>query len=350
MQLDSRSSAEKVLSGRHDAPMKRILIIKLSAFGDLVQAEGAIHDIRNHHQDAEIILMTTPSFRELMEKCPWIDSVVIDPRDSRWRLEKMLSLRTRLRKLAVTMVYDLQQVGRTAFYHRWFLPDVPWPVGGGDMRRGSRPDLEHMGAMDRFAVQLAEAGISVQYTLRPDPGWMAADVAALLRAKNISRPYVVLIPGCSAGHDDAKRWPHYDSLAAWLRSEGKEVVTVPGPDELELCRSLTHATMLTEGAPFLTLCELAGVLRQAAFIVGNDTGPTHLAAHLGRPGLALFSSKHFPPARTGIQHSRFSWLAADFLRDLPFAEVREKIEENFLAGSSQPPFSGGERLILGDGP
>lgn len=305
--------------------MKRILIIKLSAFGDVVQAEGAVHDIRNHHQDGEIILMTTPPFGELMEMCPWVDSVFIDRRESRWRLDRMVRLRNRLRKLDVSLVYDLQQVGRTSFYHRWFLPDVPWPVGGRSKRRHNGTHFENKGAMDRFAVQLAEAGIPVLHTLKPNPCWMVEDITALLQAKKISQPYVVLIPGCSAGHDDAKRWPHYDALAAWLRSRGKEVVTVPGPDELDLCRSVTHSTMLTEGEPFLTLSELAGVLNQAEFIVGNDTGPTHLAAHLGRPGLALFSSRHFQPTRTGIQHSGFSWLEAESLRDLSFEKVRERI-------------------------
>jgi len=313
--------------------MKRILIIKLSAFGDVVQAEGAVHDIRNHHRDAEIILMTTPPFREVMERCPWVDSVFIDRRESRWRLDKMAGLRDRLRKLGVSQVYDLQQVGRTAFYHRWFLRDVPWPVGGGDRKPRTSRLRADTGAMDRFAGQLAGAGIPVLHTLQPDLGWMVEDSTPLLQAKNIDAPYVVLIPGSSAGHDDAKRWPHYDALAAWIRSRGKEVVTVPGPDELALCRSLTHATMLTDGKPFLTLFKLAGVLQQAEFIVGNDTGPTHLAAHLGRPGLALFSSRHYPPDRTGIQHSkRFSWLEAESLQDLSLEQVRERVAALLFPG------------------
>jgi ADP-heptose:LPS heptosyltransferase len=303
--------------------MDRILIIKLSAFGDVVQAEGAIHDISNQHPDAEIMVMTTPPFRELMQKCPWVDSVFIDRRESRWRLDKMAGLRSRLRKLAVKMVYDLQQVSRTAFYHRFLLNGVPW-LGGGNTWLHSNRELENKSMMDRFAVQLTAAGIRVQHTLKPELSWMAEDVTALLAAKNVTRPYIVFIPGSSAVHDD-KRWPYYNELAARLRREGKDIVTVPGPDELELCRSLTQAKMLTEGDPYLTVFELAGVLKQAEFVVGNDTGPTHLAAHLGRPGLALFSSSHFQPTRTGIQHSRFSYAEADAVRDLSLATVQEKV-------------------------
>lgn len=314
--------------------MERILIIKLSAFGDVVQAEGAIHDISNHHSDAEIIVMTTPPYGQIMEKCPWVDSVFIDQRESRWRLDKMARLRSRLRRLKVKMVYDLQQVSRTAFYHRLFLHEIPW-LGGVNTWLHRNPELDNKGAMDRFAVQLVEAGIRVRHTLNPDLSWMVEDVTAFLAAKNVTMPYVVLIPGSSAVHDD-KRWPYYNELAARFRREGKEVLTVPGPDELELCRSITHAKMLTEGDPYLTVFELAGVLNQAEFVVGNDTGPTHLAAHLGKPGLALFNSRHIQPSRTGIQHSRFSFLAADALRDLSLATVQEKAL-SLLGGDSESP-------------
>jgi ADP-heptose:LPS heptosyltransferase len=302
--------------------MDRILIIKLGAFGDVVQAEGAIHDIRNHHPDAEIIVMTTTPYREFMQKCPWVDSVFIDRRESRWRLDRMVGLRSRLRKLGVKMVYDLQQVGRTAFYHRWFLRDIPWLGGVTESFHKSR-ELENKGAMDRFAMQLDKAGLNVQHTLKPDLRWMAVDVTTFLDARNVTKHYVVLIPGTSAGHDE-KRWPYYNELAAWFRNEGKEVITVPGPDEIELCRSLSQATMLTDGDRYLNFFELAGVLLQAEFVVGNDTGPTHLAAHLGIPGLALFSS-HMQPARTGIQHSSFSYLEADNLRDLSLEAVQKKV-------------------------
>lgn len=310
--------------------MQRILIIKLSAFGDVVQAEGAIHDIRNHHPEVEIIVMTTPPYRELLEKCPWVDSVFIDPRESRWRIDKMLSLRGRLRKLNVQMVYDLQQVGRTSFYHSFFLKEVPWPVSWDDWSK-SNPNLRDKGAMDRFALQLEKAGIKVKHALNPDLSWMAADATSFLGAYRIKKPFVVLIPGTSAGHDE-KRWPFYNELAAWLKSMSMEVITVPGPDEMELCRTLSNAVMVTDGDRYLNLFELAGVLKKAEFVIGNDTGPTHLAAHLRVPGLALFSS-HLHPTRTGIQHSLFEYLERDDLSDLTLSEVQRKVQLLFFKDS-----------------
>jgi len=71
---------------------------------------------------------------------------------------------------------------------------------------------------------------------------------------------------------------------------------------------------------YLDYFALAGVARRAAFVVGNDTGPTHIAAHLGGRGLALYGG-HTPPQTTGIQHTRFSWLEVADLADLPLERV-----------------------------
>lgn len=302
--------------------MDRILVIKLGAFGDVVQAAGAIQDIRNHHPDDEIIVMTTPAYRRIMERCPWVDSVFIDPRDPRWRLDRMAVLRRRIRDLDVDMVYDLQQVGRTAWYFRWFFSDIPWLGHAHGCRYRSRGQ-EKKGAMDRFARQLADAGLDVRHTLRPDVSWMADDVTGMMAENQVRSPYIVLVPGASVGRDE-KRWPWYDDLAAWLRTLDRDVVTVPGPDELELCGSFQHALMLTDGARYLDFFELAGVLLKADLVIGNDTGPTHLAAHLRRNGIALFSG-HMEPHRTGIQHTRFTVLEVDDLASLELEKVQEEV-------------------------
>ena len=86
------------IAGRNEREVRRILVIKLSALGDIVQAEGAMHDIRRHHPEAEITVMTTPPYRLLLERCPWVDRIFIDPRASRFRLDCMLTLRRRLRQ------------------------------------------------------------------------------------------------------------------------------------------------------------------------------------------------------------------------------------------------------------
>lgn len=299
----------------------RILIIKLGALGDVVQAEGAIHDIRLAHPESEITVMTTPPYRKLFERCPWIDRVIIDPRHSRFRIDKMLALRRTLRGHGFRMVYDLQQVSRTDFYSRFLLSGTPW-LGGvkGCTHYCRRPDDRC--AADHFRISFERAGLENTHTLVSDVSWMGEDMSGLLQQYGLSGDFIVLIPGCSRKHPQ-KRWPHYGELAGRLRDKGLRVVTAPGPDELELCREMPGDMLLSDGS-WLDYFELAGVLKKARYIVGNDTGPTHIGAHLRRDGLALFGS-HSKPLHTGIQHSRFEWMEESDIGRIPVDKILQTV-------------------------
>ena len=299
--------------------MADILIIKLSALGDLVQADGAIRDIRNFHADDRLTVMTTPPYRGYMERCPWVDEVLIDPRAPRYHVAQMLSLRSQLRR-RFDRVYDLQQVGRTRFYYRYLFPPTWWL---GDVKGCAvflrRP--EHHCAADHFHNHLQLAGITPMYTRHCDVSWMADEVDELLSRHAVNPGFVLLIPGASAAHDD-KRWPHFGELATRLLVHGVQPVTVPGPAEMRQCRELP-GTMLVSEDGYLDYFALAGVAQRAAFVIGNDTGPTHIAAHLGCPGLALFGG-HTAPPTTGIQHTRFDWLESRDLGELGLETVWQK--------------------------
>lgn len=303
--------------------MKRILVIKLSALGDVVQAEGAMHDIYNHHPDDEITVLTTPAYRRFMESCPWVDKVMLDDRDSRFRLDKMFSLKSRLQKEQFDFVYDLQQVGRTNFYYKWFLSHVDWMGGAkGCTFCDVRPDDRC--AADHFSSQLESVGLNVRHTKSCDLTWMASDVKHILERHNLADGYTVLIPGASKGHDE-KRWPYFHELAEDLLASGLRVVTVPGPDEMELCKNIPGDMLTEDDGRFLDFFKLAGVIKQAGFVIGNDTGPTHIAAHLKVPGLALFNNR-IPATFTGIQYGEFSWLQVDNLSTLSLDTVVDTIK------------------------
>jgi len=301
-----------------------ILIIKLSALGDLIQADGAFRDIRAFHPDDLITVMTTPVYRPFMERSPWVDQVLVDPRASRFNLGRMLDLRKALFQRNFDRVYDLQQVGRTRFYYHWLFPRVEW-LGDvpGCTYYLKRPD--HSCAADHFARHLQSAGIPTPYTLHTDVTWMADDVTDILTQNELQPGYVLVIPGASAAHDK-KRWPHFSDLAELVLRSGRRVVTVPGPAEREQYGKLP-GDMLIGADGYLDYFALAGIARRAAYVVGNDTGPTHIAAHLGCQGLALYGA-HTSPQSTGIQHTRFSWLEARDLADLSVETVWRKIESD----------------------
>src|SRR5436305_14923468 len=76
-------------------PAKKILVIKLGALGDIVQAMAPAAAIREHHRGAEIVLLTTAPYAALAKQAPYFDAVWIDerPRDP----IGLLRLRRRLR-------------------------------------------------------------------------------------------------------------------------------------------------------------------------------------------------------------------------------------------------------------
>ncbi|MEM1400356.1 MAG: glycosyltransferase family 9 protein, partial [Pseudomonadota bacterium] len=99
---------------------------------------------------------------------------------------------------------------------------------------------------------------------------------------------------------------------------GYGVVTGPGPDEMDLCRSIPGTTLT--GGKFLDYFQLAGLFSRADFIIGNDTGPTHLAANMNRPGLVLFG-REGGAKQTGLDRPGFQAIERDPISDISVDEV-----------------------------
>ena len=97
------------------------------------------------------------------------------------------------------------------------------------------------------------------------------------------RPRVLIFPG--AGHR-AKCWPlpKYLELGTWMGKQGLEPVWVLGPAEAERGMEVQNFQLLQP----MNLGQLQKALLEARLVIGNDSGPMHLAGHLGLPGLALF--------------------------------------------------------------
>ena len=64
--------------------VKNILVIKHGSFGDIIQINGCLRDIREHYSKYKIYILTTPAFNNYFSKCPFVDEVILDKRKSRW--------------------------------------------------------------------------------------------------------------------------------------------------------------------------------------------------------------------------------------------------------------------------
>ena len=72
--------------------------------------------------------------------------------------------------------------------------------------------------------------------------------------------------------------------------------------------------------------ELAGLISKSSFIIANDTGPAHMAAHLGKMGIVLFGH-HTTPKKVSIETDKFKAIISDKLENLTAEKVYQEIEE-----------------------
>ncbi len=118
--------------------MSNILIIKHGSLGDLIQANGAIKDIKKFYQNRKVFLLTSQPYAIFMSECPYIDGVIIDKRLPRWNLFYLNNLKKNLRKYEFSKVFDLQNSRRTKFYRRFIIKNVEWSSSETSLEPGQK--------------------------------------------------------------------------------------------------------------------------------------------------------------------------------------------------------------------
>jgi ADP-heptose:LPS heptosyltransferase len=274
---------------------RRILVIKLGALGDVIQALNACGYIRRHHAADRIALLTTAPFADLARRSGLFDEVELDSRPRAHQVFAWLALRRYLRRGRFARVYDLQTSDRSSFYFRLFAPG-PYPewsgIAKGCSHPHANPQRDFMHTLERQAEQLRMAGIDAARPNTPDVSFLQADVSRFgLRA-----PYVLLVPG-GAAHRPGKRWPveRFAAAATELSGHGFAPVLLGVGAETSLTgriRALQPAAIDLAGQT--DLADIAALARGARGALGNDTGPMHLIAAAGTPTAVLFSGESDP--------------------------------------------------------
>ncbi len=272
---------------------RNVLIIKLSALGDFIQALGPAAAIRRHHAADRMTLLTTQPYVELARQTGLFDDIVVDVRPRAWNIRGWLDLRRALRAGKFDRVYDLQTSDRSGFYS-WLFHPGRRPQWSGVAWRCSHPhanlDRYPQHTIEKQAEQLLMAGI---YPV-PLPTCPPASLGLPGNLKD--GRFVLLIPGSSSRHPE-KRWPvgHYAELSRRLYHRGYLPVIVGAPDERPIGATIRvtcpEAVSLVGKTDLLLLARLA---TGAALTVGNDTGATHMAAAGSNPVLVLFSRASEP--------------------------------------------------------
>ncbi len=309
-------------AGGREGDVTAILVIKLGALGDFVQATGPFAAIRAHHPAARIVLLTAKPFAALARQAPWFNEVWIDAKPRLLNAGGMLALRTRLKSGGFSRVYDLQTSDRSSWYFHLLRPHPPeWSgIALGCSHPHANPRRDSMHTLERQADQLRLAGIEA--VPPPDLSWAVSDTGRF----NLPARFALLAAG-GAKHRPAKRWPaeRFALLANHLAAKGVTPVLLGTQEDDEAIRPVQAACPAAIDLSGQTsFADIATLARSAEVCIGNDTGPMHLAAPGGRPCLVLFSHES-DPALCAPRGKNVTVLRRPSLAQLAVEDVEEAL-------------------------
>ena len=308
--------------------MSNILIIKHGSLGDITQACGAIQDISENHNNDEVYLLTSKPYFDLFKKNKYLKDVILDKRLSRYNLIYLYSLMKTIKKYKFTKVYDLQNSKRTSFYKRILFPNSNfniWSSSETTLPSGSsKEEFDKKPVLDRFDHQLKVSGITTKFTMFPDFSWSCSDISKIISEYKLEK-YIILFPFASA-HLTSKRWPYYNDLINLIEEKFKSdyrIVVAPGPNEINDAKKINALCILDNGRA-LDISKLSTLIKSSSFVIANDTGPAHMAAHLNAKGLTLFGS-HASAFLQSIERENFKAIQVSDLNKLSAVKVFENL-------------------------
>lgn len=342
-----------------------ILIVKLSALGDVVQAIPTFEALRTHYPTAHISWLVEEGAAELLEHYPRLDEVLVCRRRS-WlqRLRKplwwpavfleIIKFCQLLRRRHYDMIIDLQGLLKSAIWV--LLARGSRKIGFDQTREGSwrflnerlPPYDPERHALERYLDVARYLGAEVE-DVKVRNFWTPAEEVSFQKrvnkiAGNGSGPLVACHP---ISRWKTKRWPeaNFASLAAAvvIRLRATVVFTGSSEDQSAISRIIRNAgaQRLFNWAGTTGLRELAYLYKKSAVVVSIDSGPMHLAAAVATPVVALFGPT--APWRTGPYGEIHRVLRADsdcspcFQRNCDTSDCMAalKVEDVFKAVAEQ---------------
>lgn len=285
------------------APMKNILIIRLSAIGDVVFASPLIKALRRSYPEARISWLVEPAAAPLLRNNPDLDEVILWPKgewQQLWRQRRFLRLARALRQFVAALrarqfdtAIDLQGLLKSGVWA--YLCGAGRRIGLGSKegserlmtevvsRRGdsARIGSEYLAMAHHLGLEVADFAMEIALSAA-DEAFPATVVAG--------QKYAVIAPFTTRPqkHWVEARWP---VLAAQLQASGLPVVMLGGPADREAAARIAAANgAIIDMAGGCSLTQSAALIKHAALLIGVDTGLTHMGIAFNVPTLALFGS------------------------------------------------------------
>lgn len=290
---------------------RKILIIKLSAIGDVIHALPVAHALKQTYPMSRVTWIVERPAYDLLRNNPCIDEIIVFDKPQYKSLTGALRngpvFAKMLKSHQFDLAIDLQGLFKSAAV-AW-LSGAPRRVGYCNMREMShwisKPTcgLNQNGhVVERYLDVVRALDCNVQQAVFPihitEEEKQQTKAITAQAGLDMDQQYLVLAPGTNWS---SKCWPteHYARLIDKLHEDGHVPVLIGGPADTKLgeeilSQSKARPVNLIGGT---TLKQLAYIIKKAVVFTGGDTGPMHLAAALNTPVIALFGPTD--PARNG---------------------------------------------------
>ncbi|MBD1390968.1 glycosyltransferase family 9 protein [Neiella sp. HB171785] len=289
--------------------MQRILIVRLSAIGDVIMASGIVPALRSRYPNAHIAWLAEPAAQQILKETDGIDQIIVWPRQQwqqLWQAKQYKQLwqaikqfRQQLHSHNFDTAIDIQGLLKSAFLawlsgakqrygfkskekSHWFLTDAIVKLNN-DPRISSeyRQMARYLGANDESHFRMT---IDIK-------GATAGEARYKLLQAGVNGPFGLMLPFTTRPQ---KHWfdQHWLQLAElFYQRYQMPLVMLGGPADKE------HAATLAKGSAHIvnlvgqtSLLETAAIIQQGRMAVGVDTGLTHLCIAKKTPVVALFGS------------------------------------------------------------
>ena len=276
--------------------MKNIMVVKLSAIGDVIHALPVSYALKETFPEARVTWVVEPPAYELLTDNPYIDEIILFEKKKFKSLGGFLTnfgpFKRRLQQNQYDAALDLQGLFKSAAIA--YLSKAPVRLGTCNMRecsdKVSRPVIGphaqgHI--VERYLDAARELGCCVDKVVFPmNVTARDEDLAARIMQQagaDMANPYVVLAVGANWPN---KRWPtkYFAALSDWLYSQKLIPVVIGGgvldaslAAEIEAAAEIPPVNLVGR----TSLKQLAHIIRHARLTLGGDTGPVHLSAGIG---------------------------------------------------------------------
>lgn len=287
---------------------KKILVIRLSAIGDVVRTVPSVLALRGIFPEATIHWLVEDRCAEIITGLEGVNALKIAPRRA-WnklkglaRFRAMLAFGRELKAEGYDLVVDFHGVAKSGILA--FLSRAPRRIGypKGIAKEGAHlfmtervpPVAEKLSRYDRnfLLPRYFDAAVAEPEPKLPIGEGDRAMAQGFLTGKGLApKGFAFLYPGTSKV-GAYKRWPaeHFGRVAdlVWER-HGLPAVIGWGPGEEEMVERLVKtAQHPVHVLPLTSMKEMSAIIEQARLYIGGDTGPLHIASLVRTPAVAIY--------------------------------------------------------------